>query len=135
MKKIAHIGHLFLYYKYTYNIGIKMKFEITETTFNQAVDRSTVYRYDCYIDDVFMTFGTWLEKQEPYTVYQHFIKIVLREWNTKYKDKYIKNKITKHDMERLNPVTIIREDIQDIDLTLKKANEFVRLQKMEGDFV
>ena len=112
-----------------------MKFEITETVFNQATDMATVYRYDCYIDDVFITFGTWREKQELYTVYQHFIKIVLREWNTKYKDKYNKNKITKHDMERLNPVTIIREEIQDIDLTLKKANEFVRLQKMEGDFV
>ena len=111
-----------------------MKFEITVTEFSQAADRSTLYRYDCYIDDVFMTFGTWTEKQELYTVYQHFIRIVLREWRTKYKDKYIKNKITKHDMERLNPVTIIREDIQDIDLTLKKANEFVRLQKIEEDF-
>ena len=44
------------------------------------------------------------------------------------------NKITKHDMERLNPVTIISEEIQDIDLTIKKANEFVRLQKIEEDF-
>ena len=111
-----------------------MRFEITETAINQATTRSTVYRYDCYIDDVFMTFGTWTEKQEPYTVYQHFIKIVLREWKTKYKNKYGMNKITKHDMERLNPVTIMKEDIQDIDLTLKKANEFIRLQKMEGDF-
>ena len=111
-----------------------MKFEITETVFNQATDMATVYRYDCYIDDVFITFGTWREKQELYTVYQHFIKIVLREWKTKYKNKYTMNKITKHDMERLNPVTIISEDIQDIDLTIKKANEFVRLQKIEEDF-
>ena len=111
-----------------------MTFEITETVFNQATDMSTVYRYDCYIDDVFITFGTWREKQEPYTVYQHFIKVVLREWKTKYKNKYGMNKITKHDMERLNPVTIIREEIQDIDLTIKKANEFVRLQKIEEDF-
>ena len=111
-----------------------MTLEITETAFNQATTRSTVYRYDCYIDDVFMTFGTWTEKQEPYTVYQHFIKIVLREWKTKYKDKYGMNKITKHDMERLNPVTIVKEDIQDIDLTLKKAAEFIRLQKIEEDF-
>ena len=65
-----------------------MKFEVTETEFKQATDRSTIYRYDCYIDDVFMTFGTWREKQELYTVYQHFIKMVLREWKTKYKDKY-----------------------------------------------
>ena len=112
-----------------------MKIEITETAFNQATTRSTVYRYDCYIDDVYMTFGTWTEKQEPYTVYQHFIKIVLREWRTKYKLKFNMNKITKHDMERLNPVTIIREEIQDIDLTIKKANEFVRLQKIEEDFI
>lgn len=111
-----------------------MKIEITETAFNQATTRSTVYRYDCYIDNVYMTFGTWTEKQEPYTVYQHFIKIVLREWKTKYKNKYGMNKITKHDMEKLNPVTIVKEDIQDIDLTLKRANEFIRLQKMEGDF-
>jgi hypothetical protein len=111
-----------------------MKFEITETTFNQATDMSTIYRYDCYIDDVFITFGTWREKQEIYTVYQHFIKIVLREWKTKYKNKYTMNKITKHDMERLNPVTIISEDIQDIDLTLKKADEFIRLQKIAEDF-
>lgn len=107
-----------------------MKFEITETTFNQATDMSTIYRYDCYIDDVFITFGTWREKQELYSVYQHFIKIVLREWKTKYKNKYGMNKITKHDMERLNPKTIISEDIQDIDLTLKKAEEFIRLQKI-----
>ena len=111
-----------------------MTFEITETAFNQATDMATVYRYDCYIDDVFITFGTWREKQEPYTVYQHFIKVVLREWKTKYKNKYGMNKITKYDMERLNPRTIVKEDIQDIDLTLKKANEFIRLQKMEGDF-
>lgn len=111
-----------------------MKFEVTETAFKQATDMSTIYRYDCYIDDVFTTFGTWREKQEIYTVYQHFIKIVLREWKTKYKNKYGMNKITKHDMERLNPKTIISEDIQDIDLTIKKAEEFIRLQKIEEDF-
>lgn len=111
-----------------------MRFEITETAFNQETDMSTVYRYDCFIDDTFMTFGTWREKQDLYTVYQHFIKVVLREWKTKYKNKYSMNKITKHDMERLNPRTIVKEDIQDIELTLKKANEFIRLQKMEGDF-
>ena len=112
-----------------------MKFEITETAFNQATDMATVYRYDCYIDDTFITFGTWREKQEPYTVYQHFIKIVLREWKTKYKNKYGMNKITKHDMERLNPKTIISEEIQDIDLTIKKAHQFVREQKLQEDFV
>lgn len=111
-----------------------MKFEVTETKFSQATDRSTIYRYDCYIDDVFMTFGTWREKQELYTIYQHFIKMVLREWKTKYKDKYNMNKITKHDMERLNPRTIIQEDIQDIDLTIKKAQQFVREQKLQEDF-
>lgn len=111
-----------------------MLFEITETAFPQATDCSTVYRYDCYIDDVFMTFGTWTEKQEPYSVYQHFIKIVLREWKTKYKNKYTINKITKHDMERLNPKTIVSEDIQDINLTLKKANQFIREQKLAEDF-
>ena len=112
-----------------------MKFEITETEFKQATDRSTIYRYDCYIDDVFITFGTWREKQDLYTVYQHFIKIVLREWKTKYKNKYGMNKITKHDMERLNPKTIISEEIQDIDLTIKKAQQFVREQKLQEDFV
>lgn len=111
-----------------------MKFEVTETAFAQSTNRSTVYRYDCYIDDVFMTFGTWTEKQEPYSVYQHFIKIVLREWKTKYKNKYTINKITKHDMERLNPKTIVSEDIQDINLTLKKANQFIREQKLAEDF-
>ena len=120
-----------------------MKFEITVAEFDnvpsrqygsQTMTSDKIYRYDCYIDDVFMTFGTWREKQELYTVYQHFIKVVLREWKTKYKNKYCMNKITKHDMERLNPRTIVNEDIQDIELTLKKANEFVRLQKMEGDF-
>ena len=112
-----------------------MRFEITETAFNQVTDMATVYRYDCYIDDVFMTFVTWREKQEPYTVYQYFIKVVLREWKTKYRNKYNMNKITKHDMERLNPKTIVMEDIQDIDLTIKKANQFVREQKLQEDFV
>ena len=111
-----------------------MLFEITETEFPQATYMSTVYRYDCYIDDVFMTFGTWREKQEPYTVYQHFIKAVLREWKTKYKNKYGMNKITKHNMKRLNQKTIVKEDIQNIDLNIKKTEEFIRLQKMEGDF-
>ena len=111
-----------------------MRFEITETAFNQATDMATVYRYDCFIDDVFMTFGTWREKQELYTVYQYFIKVVLREWKTKYKNKYTMNKITKHDMERFKPSTIVNEDIQDIDLTLKQVSTLVRLQKMEGDF-
>lgn len=104
-----------------------MRFEITETSFNQATDMSTVYRYDFFIDDVFMTFGTWTEKQELYTVYQYFIKVVLREWKTKYKNKYTMKKITK-------PSTIVDEDIQGIELTLKQANTLVRLQKMEGDF-
>lgn len=112
-----------------------MIFEITENAFIQPTDMSTVYRYDCYIDDTFMTFVTWLEKQEPYTVYKYFIKIVLREWKTIYKNKYNINKITKHDMERLNPKTIVKEDIQDINLSLKRANEFIRLQKIEEDFV
>lgn len=127
------VGNLFLYY--TYNIGTIMRFEITETEFIQASDMSTVYRYNCYIDNVYMTSATWREKQELYTVYQYFIKVVLREWKTKYKNKYTMNKITKHDMERFNQKTIVFEDIQDIELTLKKANEFIRLQKMEGDFV
>lgn len=107
-----------------------MRFEITETAFNQATDMDKIYRYDCYIDDTFITFGTWREKPELYTVYQHFINVVLREWKTKYN----MNKITKHDMERFKPSTIVNEEIQDIELLLKKANEFIRLQKMEGDF-
>lgn len=111
-----------------------MNLEITETAFKQQVD-STVYRYDCFIDDVYMTFKTWTEKQEPYKVFKSFINVVLREWKTKYKNKYNMKNITKHDMERLlNPRTIVKEDIQDIELTLKKENEFIRLQKMEGDF-
>ena len=111
-----------------------MRFEITETAFNQETDMSTVYRYDCYIDDVYMTCGTWLYKQNPYKVFKSFINVVLREWKTKYKNKYNMNKITKHDMERFKPSTIVNEEIQDIDLTLKQVSTLVRLQKMEGDF-
>ena len=37
-------------------------------------------------------------------------------------------------MEMFKPRTIICEEIQDINFTLKKANEFVRLQKIEEDF-
>ena len=44
------------------------------------------------------------------------------------------NKITKHDMERLNPKTIVKEDIQDINLTIKKAQQFIREQKIMEDF-
>lgn len=111
-----------------------MKFEITETAFKQDLTSLIVYRYDFFIDDVYIGFKTWTEKQEPYTVYQHFIKIVLREWKTNYKNKYVMKKITKHDMEKLNPVTIVNEEMQHIELTLKKANELIRLQKMEQDF-
>lgn len=112
-----------------------MKFEITLTEFSQPVDRSTIYRYDCFIDNVFITFGTWTTKQDLCSIYHYFIDNVLRDWKTKYKNKYGMNKITRHDMDKMNPLTIIREEIQDIDLTIKKAQEFVRLQKMEGDFV
>ena len=111
-----------------------MTLEITETGFNQATDKDTVYRYECFIDDVLIAFATWREKPEPYKVFQHFIKGVLRDWKTEYKNKYIMKKITKHDIERFNPRTIVKEDIEDIELTLKKANEFIRLQKIEGDF-
>ena len=83
---------------------------------------------------MFIGFAIWRKKRKPYKVYQHFIKGVLREWKNEYKNKYSMKKITKHDMERFNPRTIVKEDIEDIDLTLKKANTFVRLQKMEGDF-
>jgi hypothetical protein len=38
-------------------------------------------------------------------------------------------------MERLNPKTIVKEDIQDIDLTIKKAHAFVREQKLQEDFI
>lgn len=111
-----------------------MKFEITVTEFPQITNMSTIYRYDCFIDDVFITFGTWTEKQDLYWIYTYFIDIVLREWNTKYKNKYGMNKITRHNMKGFNPVTIIREEIENIDLTLKRATEFIRLQKIEEDF-
>lgn len=111
-----------------------MRIEITELKVEQAMNRSTFYRYDFYIDNVFITFGNWGVKQDAYSVYDYFIKLVIREWQTKYKSKYNMNKITKQDMERLNPKTIVKEEIQDLDLTLKKANEFIRLQKIEEDF-
>ena len=106
-----------------------MRVEITELKVSQAMNRSTFYRYDFYLDDVFITFGNWGVKQDAY-----FIKLVIREWQTKYKSKYNMNKITKQDMARLNPKTIVKEEIQDLDLTLKRANEFIRLQKIEEDF-
>ena len=112
-----------------------MRVEITELKVSQAMNRSTFYRYDFYLDDVFITFGNWGVKQDAFSVYDYFIKLVIREWQTKYKSKYNMNKITKQDMARLNPVTIVKEEIQDLDLTLKKAAEFIRLQKMEGDFI
>ena len=43
-------------------------------------------------------------------------------------------KYNKTTMERLNPRTIVNEEIQDIELILKKANELIRLHNMEGDF-
>ena len=110
-----------------------MTFEITETAFKQT-DKDTVYRYECFIDNVLIAFSTWREKREPYNVFQHFIKGVLREWKTEYKNKYNMKKITKQDMERFNPKTIVKEDIEDIDLILKKANNFDRLQKLQEDF-
>jgi len=128
-------GPFFLYDNTYYKtMEIKMKIEITELKVEQAMDRSTFYRYDFYLDDVFITFGNWGVKQDAFSVYDYFIKLVIREWQTKYRSKYNMNKITKQDMARFNPVTIVKEDIQDIDLTLKRASEFIRLQKIEEDF-
>ena len=110
-----------------------MKFEITEIAFNHATDMDTVYCYECYIDDVFIRFCTWWEKLEPYKVFQHFIKGVLREWKTNYKNKYSMKKITKHNMEPFNQRTIVKEDIKDIDITLKKANNLARWEKIREE--
>lgn len=111
-----------------------MKFEITETELKLAYNDITVYRYDCFIDDAFMEVVVWTEPQEPHSVYQHFFKIVLREWKTKYKTKYSMKKITKHGMEGLNKKTIVSEEIKDINLTLKQAQQFIREQRLMDDF-
>ena len=113
-----------------------MTFEITETIGTILLTASNSYRYDCFIDDVLVAGAECFDKpQEPYEIYKQFIKKLIRGWNNKYK-KILNNKNTarRSDIDFMNPRTIIREDIQDINLSLKRANEFIRLQKMEGDF-
>ena len=84
----------------------------------------------------------WDDKQEPYTVYNHFIKKVFGDWD---KDKMrLKYHIgTKKDLiERLKPKagelserkTIICKKIENINLELKKAIEFIKLNNIKEDF-
>lgn len=97
-----------------------MKIEITENQLWQITDMKTNYCYDLYINDVFISHDTFDEKQEPFTVLKHFIDTNLKDYNA---------------MKRLfHNATIISEDIQDIDLMIKKVEEFDRLQKMNEDF-
>ena len=55
-----------------------MKVEITELKIEPPLARSTFYRYDFYLDDVFITFGNWGVKQDAFSVYDYFIKLVIR---------------------------------------------------------
>lgn len=109
-----------------------MKFEITENLLWQNTDIATKYCYDLYINDVFISHEIFDEKQEPFTVLKHFIDTKLRDWRTKYNV----NKVSKQYIMNMlfHNATIISEDIQDIDLMIKKVEEFDRLQKMKEDF-
>lgn len=102
-----------------------MKFEITENQLCQITNMKTNYCYDLYINDIFISHDTFDEKQEPFTVLKHFIDTNLRNYNAK-KQEMIKR--------LFHNTTIISEDIQDIDLMIKKVEEFDRLQRMKEDF-
>ena len=113
-----------------------MTFEITETIGTILLTARNNYRYDCFIDDVLVAGAECFDKQqEPYEIYKQFIKKLIRGWNNQYK-KILNNKnaARRSDIDYMNTRTIIREDIQDIDLTLKQVSTLVRLQKMEEDF-
>ena len=109
-----------------------MKFEITENLLWQITDMKTNYCYDLYINDIFISHEIFDEKQEPFRVLKHFIDTNLKDWRTKYNV----NKVSKQEMMKrlFHNATIISEDIQDIDLMIKKVEEFDRLQKMKEDF-
>lgn len=109
-----------------------MKIEITENLLWQFTDMKTNYCYDLYINDIFISHEIFDEKQETFTVLKHFIDTNLKDWRTKYNV----NKTTNQEMMKrlFHNATIISEDIQDIDLMIKKVEEFDRLQKMKEDF-
>jgi len=113
-----------------------MKIEITEIEYPNQINGQTISRYELFIDNVLLENICVQYKQEPIKVYQYFIKLLVREWKTKYKKKYDESYgINHHDgKEMFNPKTIVKEDIQDINLTLKKAAEFIILQKLQEDF-
>ena len=113
-----------------------MRFEITEINYTNPVNGNTISRYELFIDNVIVETISVQYKQEPIKVYKYFLNLLVREWKTKYKRIYEKYYGENHHngQKMFNPKTIVNEDIQDIELILKKAKEFIRLQQMEGDF-
>lgn len=67
-----------------------MRFEIMKIVFPKLLNGHRVYRYDCFIDNVMIEAHIFNDEQEPFKVYQYFIKLLVREWKTKYKRKYDK---------------------------------------------
>lgn len=113
-----------------------MTFEITEIEYTNTLDGNTMSRYQFFIDNVLIATNCVQVKQEPIRIYEYFLKLLVREWKTKYKRIYEKEygKNFHEGQEMFNPKTIVKEEIQDINLTLKRAKTFVRLQKIEEDF-
>lgn len=110
-----------------------MKFEITETVFNQANDMATIYRYDCYIDDVFMTFGTWSTPQKFSDIVEYFVREIDKDW-ARVKQRLGKRNINKDAFNLFKPKTICDVEIKDFDLLKKKTIEAIRLRNIQGDF-
>lgn len=113
-----------------------MKIEITETKGYILWSEDTCYRYDCFIDNELVAGAECYNKQqEPYEIYKHFIKKLIRNWNDQYK-KILNNKNApiRDNLDFINPKTIVKEEIQDIDLTLKRAHQFIREQRLQEDF-
>ena len=118
-------------------MGLKMKLEITEIEYPNSVNGNTICRYELFIDNVLIATNCVQIKQEPIRIYEYFLKLLIKEWKTKYKRIYEEEYGKNHHngQERFNPKTIVREEIQDINLTLKQAQQFVREQKLHEDFV
>jgi hypothetical protein len=78
-----------------------MKLTITEIHNCDVMDFITVYRYDCFLDDTFVMFGTWSTQQKFSDIVEYFVREIDKDW-ARVKQRLGKKNITKLHLVCLN---------------------------------
>ena len=110
-----------------------MKLTITEIHNSDVMDFLTVYRYDCFLDDTFVMFGTWSKPQKFSDIVEYFVRELDKDW-ARVKQRLGKKNINKAAFSLFKPKTICDVEIKDFDLLKKKTIEAIRLRNIQGDF-